>query len=61
MVSNDEAADRARESGALEFKAIPREGNDGAMSVNLALWWLCILAGQSGDIENSYPMLTDGV
>lgn len=57
------AADRASNLGALEFKAIPWENcereNSQALTVNLALWWLYMLAGQNVDISDTYKALRE--
>ena len=58
---DDIAADRALESGMLEYKPIPWNSNDDmqlsepkAMTVNLGLWWLHIMAAGIHSIEDAY-------
>ncbi len=61
-------AARARSSGILEFQAIPwgfdkhpvyRNGK--GMTVNLALWWLHMMAAESSEIEERYTPLPAAV
>lgn len=56
-------ASRARDAGILEYKAIPwqtdenttsNNSNSEAMTVNLALWWLHIMAADCSAIEDLY-------
>jgi len=54
------------ESGsALAYKVILWEGCVGTdsqgMTINLALWWLHMLAGQSNEIGDEYPALRDDI
>ncbi|CAF9925980.1 MAG: hypothetical protein ALECFALPRED_003266 [Alectoria fallacina] len=58
---DDIPADRALESGMLEYKPIPWNSNDDtqlsepkAMTVNLGLWWLLIMVAGIHSIENAY-------
>lgn len=59
-------AARAAESGILEYKAVPwknhtddnRKDQD-ALTVNLALWWLHMMAAESSSIEDLYLPLCD--
>lgn len=58
---DDIPADRALESGMLEYKPIPWNSNDDmqlrepkAMTVNLGLWWLHIMAAEIHSIEDAY-------
>ena len=61
-------AERARVSGILEYKAISwqnhkdssQEGSK-AMTVNLALWWLHMMAAEGWNIEETYTPLGDAV
>lgn len=61
-------AQQAEKDGVLEFKSIPWENhspdpdadNDN-LTVNLALWWLHIMAAESSSIEEQYPPLKDAV
>ena len=59
-------ASRARDAGILEYKAIPwqtddnitsNDSNSEAMTVNLALWWLHIMAADCSAIEDLYVPL----
>ena len=59
---------RARANGILEYKTIPWQSctseqlrKSERLTVNLALWWLHILAADNNAIEESYPALKDTV
>lgn len=61
-------AERAKTNGVLEYKAIPwanylhhPDAHDKDLTVNLALWWLHIMAAESSSIEEDYPPLKDAV
>ena len=67
---NPTPASRARDAGILEYKAIPwqtddniasNDSNSEAMTVNLALWWLHIMAADCSDIEDLYAPLRNAV
>ncbi|MCJ1395647.1 hypothetical protein MMC18_008852 [Xylographa bjoerkii] len=57
------AVDRAVEAGILEWKAIPWRCETGsgaeAITVNLALWWLHLMAAQNNEIRDEYPALQE--
>jgi hypothetical protein len=62
--SDPTPATRARSTGILEFQAIPWENDAIAadeecevMTVNLALWWLHMMAAESSEIEEHYTPL----
>lgn len=57
-------ADRAGNSGILEYKAIPWDNEDNelpnhprGLTVNIALWWLHMLAAEDSEIEDMYSPL----
>lgn len=59
-------ADRAGMSGTLEFKAIPWTEEQtrsstisNGLTVNLALWWLHMLAAEDSKIEDTYSPLLE--
>ena len=59
-------ASRTRRGGLLEYRAIPwrdhiDETNEdtGLLTVNLALWWLHMMAANESAIEENYPPLRD--
>ena len=59
-------ASQAQRFGILEYKAVPWDNGgegpqDGSakMTVNLALWWLHMMAAKSNGIENRYLSLRD--
>lgn len=52
-------ATRARTSGILEYRAIPWRSSKRGMTVNLALWWLYMMAAAKSDIEEDYEFLRD--
>ena len=47
--------------GTLEYKAIPWSSNasDNSLTINLALWWLHMMALESHEIRYSYPPLAE--
>lgn len=62
--SDPTPATRARSTGILEYQAIPWENDANAadkkcegMTVNLALWWLHMMAAESNEIEDHYTPL----
>ena len=61
-------ATRALTDGVMEYKAIPwdchtptSQKNPEVMTVNLALWWLHMMAAESSAIEEDYVALADAV
>jgi len=61
-------ATQAFTDGVMEYKAIPWDShiptsqrNPEVMTVNLALWWLHMMAAESSAIEEDYVTLTDAV
>jgi hypothetical protein len=67
-LTNGTPAERAEANGTLEFKAIPwahhfqnPHGDCRVMTVNLALWWLHMMAAENSFIEERYPPLKDAV
>ena len=55
---------RAKNSGTIEFKSIPwrndahgTPGSSRVMTVNLALWWLHMMAAEDSAIQDSYSPL----
>lgn len=61
-------AGRAEANGTLEFKSIPwadhfqdSHADRGVMTVNLALWWLHLMAAENSVIQERYPPLRDAV
>jgi hypothetical protein len=61
-------ATQALTDGVMEYKAIPWDShiptsqrNPEVMTVNLALWWLHMMAAESSAIEEDYVTLTDAV
>lgn len=62
----EEAYLRAVEEGCMEFRVIPwtnhaddvQRGSK-AMTVNLALWWLHMMAADDSTIKEQYPLLKD--
>lgn len=56
------ATARISKKGLVEFKAIPWTNNSqvsNTLTVNLALWWLHMLASRSTEIQDRYPHLKD--
>ena len=60
-----EGQKKARRSGEVELVSVPWDnhatdprGDDCKLSINLALWWLHILAATECGIESSYPELS---
>lgn len=60
--------DRARKHGVIQFRAIPlkvteshRRAGKPALSANLGLFWLHILANQNHSIEDTYKPLRDQI
>lgn len=60
------AAKRARRKGLLEYKAIPwnvdkseTDGKPPRLTVNLALWWLHMMAAAGNEIQDSYEPLNE--
>lgn len=58
------AANRAKRDGILEFKRIPWDNNkwtldeaSGELTVNLALWWLHMMVTAGHEVEDSYTPL----
>ena len=49
--------DRLREEGVLEYRSIPWP-DDGQMTVNLALWWIHLLAKRERQLDFHYDPLT---
>lgn len=65
---DETAVKRAEIDGTLEFRAIPwaahshePDADDGVMTVNLALWWLHMMAAENNIIEDQYPPLREAV
>lgn len=53
---------QAMATGVLEYRAIPWQDHaDRSMTVNLALWWLHMMAADSSAIHDRYPSLRDAV
>ena len=60
------AAQKAERSGTVEFKAIPwadgainTDGASEKLTVNLALWWLHLMAADASEIKDHYSPLRD--
>jgi hypothetical protein len=64
---NIETRDPMLDNGRLEYKAIPwnstktedQQQDCDSLTVNLALWWLHIMASVSSNIEGQYPALKE--
>lgn len=65
-IPNESLNARARKTGIMEVKAIPwldstaiAERDFDTITINLALWWLHIMAAECRDIKEHYPRLQD--
>jgi hypothetical protein len=55
--SYTDGSNPTRNYDALEIKSIPWTNRDGGMTVNLALWWIHMMAKEDNSIQTSYPPL----
>ena len=62
--NNQEPASRTKRDGILEIKSIPWQDDTNeqsrdasSLTINLALWWLHIMAANKHEIEDTYPSL----
>ena len=57
------ASEETFQEGTLEYKAIPWSNNasDNSLTINLALWWLHMMALESHEICYWYPPLADDI
>ncbi len=62
-IPKQNASAEAFEEGTLEYKAIPWSSNasDNSLTINLALWWLHMMALESHEICYWYPPLAEDI